>query len=170
MVVDAVPLAEAAVREYLAEWFDHYHLALFRYFVRLLGDEEQAADILQETFARTQVALRTQALPSYPYAWLCRIGGNLVIDMLRRNRRWRWLPFQTSTPSHDHAVATAQDVRDCLVRINRREAELLILAHCVGLSPSEIAAILGENVSTVRVRLHRARHHFRDQYTKEDGS
>ena len=170
MVVDAAPLAEAALRECLAEWFENYHLALFRYLVRLIGDEEQAADIVQDTFARALVALRTQTLPLYPYAWLCRIGGNLVIDMLRRKRRWRWLPFQTSTPSHDQAIATAHDVRDCLVRLNRREAELLILAHFVGLSPSEIAAMLDENVPTVRVRLHRARHHFRDLYTKEEGS
>ena len=170
MVVDAVPLAEAAVRECLAEWFEHYHLALFRYLVRLIGDEEQASDMVQETFARALVALRTQAVPTYPYAWLCRIGGNLVIDMLRRKRRWRWLPFQASTPSLDQAIATAHAVRDCLIRLNRREAEVLILAHCVGLSPSEIAAMLEENVSTVRVHLHRARQHFRDLYDKEDGS
>ncbi|XSG77309.1 RNA polymerase sigma factor [Herpetosiphon llansteffanensis] len=167
MVVDSVPLAEAAVRERLAAWFDQYNLAIFRYLVRLIGDEEQAADLLQETFTKALVALRTQALPNNPYAWLCRIAGNLVIDMLRRKRRWRWLPFQTSTPSHEHAIATAQDVRDCLVRLNQREAELLVMAHCVGLSPSEIAELLSENVSTVRVRLHRARHRFRDLYTGE---
>ncbi len=167
MVIDSVPLAEAAVRERLAEWFDQYNLAIFRYLVRLVGDEEQAADLLQETFARAIVALRSQDLPNYPYAWLCRIGGNLVIDMLRRKRRWRWLPFQTSTPSHEHAVATAQDVRDCLVQLNQREAELLVMAHCVGLTPNEIAELLSENVSTVRVRLHRARHRFRNLYNRE---
>lgn len=167
MVVDTVPLADAVVRERLAEWFDEYNLALFRYLVRLIGDEEQAADILQETFAKALVALQHQEPPTYPYAWLCRIGGNLVIDLLRRKRRWRWLPFQAVTPSHEHEVATAQDVRDCLVRLNRREAELLVMAHCVGLSPGEIAELLNENVSTVRVRLHRARHRFRELYAKE---
>lgn len=167
MVVDTVPLADAAVREHLTEWFNQYNLALFRYLVRLIGDEEQAADLLQETFARALVALHHHELPAYPYAWLCRIGGNLVIDLLRRKRRWRWLPFQTVTPSHEHAVTTAQDVRDCLARLNRREAQLLVLVHCLGLSPREIADLLGDNVSTVRVRLHRARHRFRALYAKE---
>jgi RNA polymerase sigma-70 factor (ECF subfamily) len=167
MVVDSVPLADTVLQERLTEWFDAYNLALFRYLMRLIDDEEQAADLLQETFVRALVALQHQALPTHPYAWLCRIGANLVIDLLRRRRRWRWLPFQASTPSHEHAVATAQDVRDCLGRLSRRESELLVMAHCVGLSPGDIAELLSENVSTVRVRLHRARHRFRDLYGKE---
>ncbi len=167
MVVDSAPLANAALQECVAEWFDTYNLALFRYLVGLIGDEEQAADLLQETFMRALVALQHQATPTHPYAWLCRIGGNLVIDLLRRRRRWHWLRFQASTPSHEHAVATAHDVRDCLGRLSRREAELLVMAHYVGLSPAEIADLLSENVSTVRVRLHRARLRFRDMYAKE---
>jgi RNA polymerase sigma-70 factor (ECF subfamily) len=167
MVIGTVPLADTARRQHLGEWFEAYNHALFLYLVRLTGDEDLAADLLQETFARALGALERQEPPRHPYAWLCRIAGNLVIDHVRRQRPWRWLPFPISTPPPDQQVTTAQTVRECLTRLKRWEAELLIMAHCVGLSPAEIAELLDDNVSTVRVRLHRARQRFRALYSKE---
>ncbi|HYF66345.1 MAG TPA: RNA polymerase sigma factor [Herpetosiphonaceae bacterium] len=167
MVIGSMPLADMARKERLGEWFEAYNQAVFAYLLRLTGDEDLAADLLQETFARALAALERQELPRHPYAWLCRIGGNLVIDHVRRRRPWRWRLFAASTPPPDQQVATAQTVRQCLAGLKRWEAELLIMAHCVGLSPAEIAELLNENVSTVRVRLHRARQRFRALYAKE---
>ena len=47
------------------------------------------------------------------------------------------------------------------------EAEVLVMTHYLGFSPQEIATLLGENLSTVGVRLHRARQRFRVLYHKE---
>lgn len=167
MVLASAPLAETILRQRLAEWFDSYNLALYNHLLRLVADEELAADLLQDTFARALAALQRQEPPNHPYAWLCRIGGNLAIDHLRRKRPRRWFLFQGSTPAPDHDVTTAHAVRQCLGQMNRAEAELLVMAHCVGLQPKEIAELISENVSTVRVRLHRARHRFRALYGQE---
>lgn len=167
MVIGSMPLADMARKEQLGEWFEAYHHALFAYLIRLTGDEDLAADLLQETFTRALDALTRLEPPRHPYAWLCRIAGNLVIDHVRRQRPWRWRLFPSSAPPPDQQVTTAQAVRECLAHLNRWEAELLIMAHCVGLSPAEIADLLQDNVSTVRVRLHRARLRFRALYSKE---
>ncbi len=142
---------------------------LFRHLIRLLGDQEQAADVLQETFIRALTALDTSAPPNNPLAWLSRIASNLAIDQLRRAKRWRWLVAHWHEPasSLECEVATTQAVRLCLARLKPKEAEVLVMTHYTGLSALEIAQLTGDEVSAIRVRLHRARQHFRSLYEKE---
>ena len=153
----------------IARWFADYQTPLFRYLTRLLDDEERAADLLQDTFARAFVALKPQSPPDNPNAWLYRIATNLAYDALRRQRRWRWLPLTNhhQTTSFESEVATAQSVRDCLARLRPREAEALLLYEYGGLTCVEIAALTGEEASAVRVRVSRARERFRQLYQKE---
>ena len=51
-------------RQRLAQWFAEHQAALFRYALRLMADEERAADIVQETFLRALAALSKQAPPA----------------------------------------------------------------------------------------------------------
>ncbi len=150
-------------------WFEEYQAALFRYLLRLLNDQERAADLLQDTFMRALTALTTQAPPDNPSAWLYRIATNLAYDALRRRNRWRWFPLseQESAPAFEGSVATAQCVRRCLARLKPREAEALLLYEYAGLSCVEIAALTGDDPPNVRVRIHRARQQFRKLYEKE---
>lgn len=174
MVIYPASLIEtSSPQQQVSEWFTEYHTSLFRYLVRLLGDQEQAADIVQETFIRAMAALsKEDEPPRQPFAWLCRIGSNLAIDHLRRANRWRWLVkhWQSDTPSLEHDVATTDEVRRCLARLNSREAEVLVMTHYLGLSAAEISELTGDEVSAIRVRLHRARQHFRTLYTKENAA
>lgn len=153
----------------VARWFAEYQTPLFRYLARLLGDEERAADVLQDTFVRAFGALAARPPPDNPPAWLYRIATNLAYDTLRRNRRWRWLPLRGDEParSFEGDVATAQSVRECLARLHPREAEALLLYEYAGLSCVEIAAQTGEPAPTVRVRISRARERFRKLYRQE---
>jgi RNA polymerase sigma-70 factor, ECF subfamily len=156
-------------RQLLTQWFTDYNAAIFRYLVRLLGDEEQAADILQETFIRALTALDAKPPPLNPSAWLYRIATNLTVDTLRRRSRWRWFLAQQreTTASFDNDVVTAQSVRHCLAGLSPRDAETLMLVHYAGFSATEIATLTGEDASTIRVRVHRARTRFRTLYEKE---
>ncbi len=170
MVIDPTSVAEAHPRQQLlTQWFTDHHSMLFGHLIRLLGDQEQAADVLQETFIRALTALDPTNPPANVYGWLARIASNLAIDTLRRAKRWRWLV----TNWHDQAyslesdVATTQAVRLCLARLKPKEAEVLVMTHYTGLSALEIAQITGDEVSAIRVRLHRARQHFRSLYEKE---
>lgn len=163
----AVPVPDR--RSMLAAWFADFHAPLFRYLVRLVADEEQAADLLQETFVRALGARTMLAADHDLSAWLYRIAANLAYDTLRRRNRWRWVPFRGTehTPAFEGQVATAQSVHRCLARLRPHEAEALLLCEYAGFSAREIAAATHVEVSTVYVRLHRARIHFRALYTKE---
>jgi RNA polymerase sigma-70 factor, ECF subfamily len=153
----------------LTAWFEAYSGGIFRYLCRLLGDEERAADLLQETFERALVALRRRPPPEHESAWLYRIATNLAYDQLRRRRRLRWLPLSEHepAPAFEGGVDEVQAVRRCLAGLRPREAEALLLYEYVGLSCVEIGVLLDEPAATVRVRVHRARERFRALYAKE---
>ncbi len=150
-------------------WFTEHQAPLFRYLVRLLGEEERAADILQDTFVRALRALDMHSPPPNPAAWLYRIAANLAYDVLRRRRRLRWLPLSGTehAPAFESNVALAESVRDCLARLRPNEAEALLLYEYAGLSCIEIAALSGKEATAVRMRLYRARTQFRKLYGQE---
>ncbi len=165
----ALPLDTDDRSQLVARWFADYQTPLFRYLVRLLGDEERAADLLQDTFIRAFAALDAAAPPAQPAAWLYRIATNLAYDALRRRKRLRWLPLRAEEPAppFESSVATAQSVRRCLARLRPKEAEVLLLYEYAGLTCVEIAALTGTAVPTVRVQVQRARARFRKLYHKE---
>lgn len=158
-----------AMCQLVGRWFADYQTPLFRYLTRLIGDEERAADLLQDTFARALSVLNPHAPPDNPSAWLYRIATNLAYDMLRQRKRWRWLPLidQAQTRSFESEVATAQSVRQCLARLRPKDAETLLLYEYAGMTCVEIAALTGEEPTAVRVRVSRARERFRQLYQKE---
>jgi RNA polymerase sigma-70 factor (ECF subfamily) len=170
MALDAAtPLDSDDRRRLVAFWFMEYQSSLFRYLARLLGDEEHAADLLQDTFVRAFSAVDVRVPPPNPSAWLYRIATNLAYDVLRRRKRLRWLRLSgdAQAPAFESGVAVAQSVRDCLARLRPKDAEALLLYEYAGLSCVEIAALSGEEPASVRVRLYRARIQFRRLYKQE---
>jgi len=168
--VKAISVGNAQNREQLVtQWFAEYQTPLARYLLRLLRDEEQAADVLQETFLRAHVALAKQEPPDNPFAWLHRIATNLAYNALRRRMRWRWLRLsdQERAVAFEPGVATAQAVQHCLARLSPAAAEVLLLYEHVGLSCLEIAALRDQPAPLIRLQLQRARERFRTLYHKE---
>jgi RNA polymerase sigma-70 factor (ECF subfamily) len=170
MVLERItPVITANPRQLLGTWFADYKDPLYRYLLRLVGNEETAADLLQETFIKALGALERQPPPDLPLAWLYRVAANLAYNALRRQRRFRWhsLKGDEHERAFEGAVATAQSVRACLARLSDKEAEVLLLHEHAGLTCAEIARLSGEKPSTVRVRLSRACMHFSQLYQKE---
>jgi len=156
-------------RQLVAAWFEAYQTPLFRYLLRLIGDEQHAADLLQDTFLQALGALSRQAPPINPFAWLYRIATNIAYNALRRRKRWHWLALSghERAPGFESAIATAQIVRRCLSRLRPSEAEALLLYEWAGLTCVEIAVLTGEQASAIRMRICRARARFCKYYERE---
>ena len=156
-------------RQRVAQWYADYQAPLFRYVLRLVVDQERAADIVPETFVRALAALAKQAPPQNGFAWLHRIATNLAYKTLRRRNRWRWLPLtgKEPAPRFEGGLVTAHVVRRCLARLHAKVAEALLLYELVGLSCPEMAELTGEAVGTIRMRISRARRRFGQLYAKE---
>lgn len=172
MALTPAPLLTADDRQQLvAHWFAEFQGPLFRYLVRMIGDEEHAADVLQETFLRGYTALARQLPPTNPRAWLHRIATNLALNTLQRQNRWRWLPLSghERAPSFENDIITAETVRRCLARMRAKEVEALLLFEYAGFSTAEIAALTNETPNAIRLRISRARARFTTLYQKEIG-
>lgn len=162
---------ETAVTQVISQWFDDHHDAMFRYLTRIVGQPEQAADLVQETFLRAMKVLDPALLPAIPQAWLFRIASNLALDHLRRQRRWSWFmrSWQPETNNFDQHIETTQTIRGCLAKLKPQDAEVLLMVHYAGCSPAEVAKLNGEELGAVRKRLSRARDRFRNLYEEERG-
>lgn len=144
---------------------------VYGFALRCLRDPDDAEDITQEAFLR--LWRRGPDLDDERLiGWLICVTHNLCIDRSRRDKvRNRYsarsdaaaladLPAAAEPPA-----APAEDHADLLAAVGALPVatrSLLWLHYWQGLKLGEIAAALGVNQSTVKVRLHRARRALRD--------
>ena len=151
-----LPALEAVFRE--------HHQAVFEFAYWLTDSYHEAADLTQEVFLR----LLQRGGPSDPEAvraWLLRVTANLAKDRWRRRRR-----EDSANHRAVDEVAPPVSVNEQMLRNELQDRvhqairalppdlrQLVALRDLQGLSYSEIAAILGRPLGTVRSGLHRAR-------------
>ncbi len=156
----------------LAGLMDRHQDRLFRYLLRLLGDEAVAEDAFQQTWL--QVAERIGRYDrSRPFApWLFAVARNLALDHLRR-RRPESLDEQPEpeapvTPEADpfaRAVARQQGARlaDAVAGLQPLDREVLSLRFEEDLALPQLAETLGVPIPTAKARLYRALARLRER-------
>jgi RNA polymerase sigma-70 factor (ECF subfamily) len=146
----------------LGALFDTHHRRLHRLGLRLLGDAEEARDLVQETFLRAARAL-AQVPVEEPAAeaWLVRVAVNLCRDRHRRRRVRRAhaaaMPREVAAGDEEGARLARWAVRAALLALPPRRRAIVVLHEIEGRSAAEIAALLGSRAVTVRWHLAMAR-------------
>ena len=128
---------------------------------RILRDIERAQDAVQQAFLLAWRGLPRLRDPDRFSPWLYRLLVNACYEELRRHRRWishvSVLPIDG--PSGPDPTVSVDD-RDTLNRAFRRltpeHRAVFVLHYHTGLPLTEIAAIVGVPVGTVKSRLHHA--------------
>jgi len=139
--------------------------AVAAYVFRMLGNEAEAQDIVQETFLRLWLhAARWDGRKSSLSTWLHRIAHNLSVDTLRRQRSECLedadaleAPDTVSAAQLLDQAAAARLLQTQLSELPERQRSALILSHYQGLSNGEIADILSISVDATESLLARAR-------------
>lgn len=142
----------------------------------LLGSREDVEDVVQEALLQAFLGLERLRQPASFGPWLCGIAINLA-RMRLRGARDRAVPLEAGGRRVPDAVdPTAPDplpeqvveeldslaaLRAALEPLPPHERDAVLMHYVDGLTPQEIAALLGERAGTVRVRLHRARARLR---------
>lgn len=128
---------------------------------RILGDAEEVKDAMQETFLRLFRFLGKYDEKKDFVAWLSRIAVNVCIDLRRRRRPTAQLPELKFDGASIEDVLIQRSNRALLTQaidtLAPRERAAILLRDVEGLPTEQVAAAMGNNVTTVRVQLSRAR-------------
>ncbi|HEX6062181.1 MAG TPA: RNA polymerase sigma factor [Candidatus Limnocylindria bacterium] len=138
---------------------------LLRYLRKLVGDDERASELMQDTFIRAMDRELSLREPADVRPWLYRIATNLAIEHLRRRKRIAFLPFaRDHAAGGDVADPTADHVRRTLGSINALQAATLVLCLHEGFTRREVAGLMKVSEETVKSRLARGRAAFAEAY------
>jgi len=143
---------------------------LARYFRRHLRSRDDAADLVQEVFAR-MLGADADASPRRPAAYLQRIARNLLFDHGRRaasHRADHHLPLadagQIASPPDQGLAIEADDVMRryarALAELPERTRTAFLLSRGDGLGYAAIGIELGISVPTVQYHVARALAHI----------
>lgn len=133
--------------------------ALLRYGYVLAGNPHDAADLVQEAFARLRVSWRRVRRRTDPEAYVRTTMVRLHISRWRRLRRERVVAEPPEPVDEDVALRRVADDRGLwaqLAVLPPRQRAVLVLRYHDDRSDDEIADILGVTRVTVRTQAHRA--------------
>ncbi|HZQ47407.1 MAG TPA: RNA polymerase sigma factor [Verrucomicrobiae bacterium] len=158
-------LAKAGNVAAASELVTGHYQKIFSYFRRWCGNDEDAADLTQKTFAKVWAALPSFEGRSSFSTWLHGIGRNVYVDWRRKGNR---LDFQTDewwaecvaegpSPFEDAAERDLAGRLYALVaQLEENAREVVHLHYYQGLSLKETAEVLDIATSTVKYRLREA--------------
>jgi RNA polymerase sigma-70 factor, ECF subfamily len=169
---------EAGAFRQLVEEHQRY---VFSLAFRVLRDDEDAQDVVQETFIRVWKNLHAYDMQAKFTTWLYTITVNLAYDLLKsKNRkRRRFLPPE-SAESQNSAGATEEEMnfvnRDLAAKITELAGSLPPKQHLVfvlrdlqDLTLDEVAQVLSMSTNTVKTNLCYARRFIRAHMQRLEG-
>ena len=158
----------------------HYQDIVFNTALRILSDEDRAADASQEAFISAFRAIQSYRGGSFK-AWLLRTVTNACYDELRRQKRRpttplepetddgdemdspRWLADPNLTPDQQLETDELEHaIQHCLDALPTDFRAVVVMADIEGLDYTEVAAAAHVPLGTVKSRLARARLRLRE--------
>lgn len=179
-----VALAREGHRGAFAELVELYKIKIFHLAYRMLGNRQEAEDVVQDTFLRMYEHLASYDRSRKFSTWLYRIATNLCIDRLRRRRAVYSLDADLSEgdgmdgysvlradgPGPEESLMLTERQRiviEAIASLPDKYKTAVALRYFQDLSMQEISDILQIPVATVKTRIHRGREYLRRKLEKE---
>jgi RNA polymerase sigma-70 factor (ECF subfamily) len=165
---------------------DRYEDKIFRLAYRFVRNENEAKEVLQDTFLTIWRKLDTFKGDAQFSSWLYRVAANTALMRLRSQRRHaeistedlpvgyldsygqlppvreNWAKRPDDELQSEELRRHIQSAVDALPEIYRT---IFLIRDVEGMSTEETAELLGISIPTVKTRLHRARIALRDAIT-----
>jgi len=154
---------------------------LYRYAIRMCGQEPDAEDALQETFLAAKEKIGQFRGEGRLRNWLFKIAGNACRQRHRRDKgrlqselnmedvlvdmeasRHAHRPWQVDPSAVTLNNELSEKLEKAISRVPETNRSVLLLRDIEGMSTRETAEALGITEEAVKVRLHRARSFVRD--------
>lgn len=172
-VAALVTAAQAGDREAFDELVRATYADTYTLAYRLTGDEEDARDVVQESYLRAYRGLKRFRGEAAFTTWMYRITANCAATFLGKRAKHRHdelsddLVVDDDRPAgnpeaHIEAGASRDALQAALLRLPLRLRSVVVLRDVYDLPHEAIAAELGISESAAKVRLHRARRKLRE--------
>jgi RNA polymerase sigma-70 factor (ECF subfamily) len=163
-------------RAALEDLFRRYRQPAYRVAFRLLGNEADALDAVQEGFVKALTHLQGFQGRSSFKTWLLRVVSNASLDLGRQRGRREAVPLDaaqngevlpTQLQAADESAQRLEqaDLRhvldDALATLSDVQRQTFVLHADAGLSYREIAEVMDTSIGTVMSRLYYARQKLR---------
>jgi RNA polymerase sigma factor (sigma-70 family) len=160
-----VKSTDADRRATFEQLFRETRADLLTYALRRAVDAEDAADVLAETYLIAWKKIDVLPKGERKRLWLFGVARNVLLrgasQQRYRSRLGRHLASELHRaggavgPAVEHELVAA--LRAGLSSLSPRDREIVTLTAWEGLTPRQIATVLGTSPNAVRIRLHRAR-------------
>ncbi|QKJ18737.1 ECF RNA polymerase sigma factor SigK [Microbacterium hominis] len=172
-VADLITRVADGDQDAFAGLYDMLSARVFGLIVRVLVDRAQSEEVLQEVFLEAwQAAARFDPARGQGRSWLLTIAHRRAVDRVRAaqasaGRDLRAGLRDLDTP-HDSVEESVQlriegaQVAAALTRLPDPQREALTLAYYGGYSQSEIAALVGAPLGTIKSRMRDGLNNLRD--------
>jgi len=151
---------------------ERHSRSLFRLAYRMTGNEQDAEDVVQETFLRAYRRLNRFESRSSFSTWLYRIAVNCSLDFSRKRRQQDErqvapnpeapdpvLSLPATDPSADRLVMSAEvreKVQTTMNDLTEKERAAFVLRHYEGLSIDEVARAMNLKANAAKNNIFRA--------------
>ena len=152
------------------------HSKLYGVAYRLLENEEDAEDLIQEAYLKLWSKRNELTVISNPEAFAVTLVKNMCYDLLRSGKYAlvrQNVPLseaQNAFPTDNQEIQEdAQVVKAIVARLPLQQRQVVTLRDVKGCSYEEVERLTGLNSVNVRVLLSRARKKIREEFKKWNG-
>jgi RNA polymerase sigma-70 factor (ECF subfamily) len=148
---------------------------LFRFACRLLDNEEEAKDVVQEVLIKVWNGREQMDEVQNWEAWCMRITKNLSLDRIRSRQRKATDPMEEGFDIRNETLSphettelgeSMQRISQLIAALPEKQRQVIHLRDIEGYSYNEICEILDLEMSQVKVNLFRARNSVREKLLK----
>lgn len=154
----------------------HYQRMVFSLALKMVCDEDDAKDIVQETFIKVWVNLRKYNEQQDFTTWIYTIATRLCLDRLKKKKLTIPLPEDYSVLHHYYTEADGQRtlenkewisiVRTITDGLSEKQKLVFTLIQLEGLSSSEAEQITGMDAKQIKSNLYVARQTVKERLKK----
>lgn len=148
-----------------------YEKVLYKIASRILDNEEDVADAIQEAVMQGYEKIHTLKKDEYFNTWICRILINKCNGILNKNKNIilvnEVLPEESGHSNNDFLRL---ELKDALDSLNKDYKLVIILYYVAGFNIKEISELTKDPEGTIKSRLARAKAILRDNYFKGEGA
>ncbi len=152
-----------------ADLVDHYKSYAYTIALKIVGNRPEAEEVAQDSFVKAYHYLKGFNRQAKFSTWLYRIVFNTAISQKRKNKQ-QFVDIENKLIEATERADAGSEKEDkevfiaqAMARLNEADRLAIQLFYIREFSLEEVADLMGQQVNTVKVRIHRARQRLADE-------